>query len=193
MTFTLVATDICFHWFGINIQFLTSYTRSRQEGFCRKADLRNLAKFKGKQLCQSLFFDKVPGLSTFLQNTSVRLPLHIVLISPLYFYVIINIILPFMFPAILYKRFHKLHKKWSFPLRISPVHVTKSAGNCVFYHIYWRNPQWKTSFFVQWHSNPSLITLHVNRPFILRPSLYINKDIFRTLSILYDGAFLENS
>ena len=68
MTFTLVATDICFHWFGINIQFLTSYTRSRREGFCRKADLRNLAKFKGKQLCQSLFFDKVPGLSTFLPH-----------------------------------------------------------------------------------------------------------------------------
>ena len=37
-----------------------------------------------------------------------------------------------------------LHKKWSFPLRISSVNVTKSAGN-----FYWRNPWWKTSFFVQ--------------------------------------------
>ena len=33
-----------------------------------------------------------------------------------------------------------LHKKWSFPMRISPVNVTKSAENCGFGHIYWRNP-----------------------------------------------------
>ena len=33
-----------------------------------------------------------------------------------------------------------LHKKWSFPLRISPVNVTKSAGNCAFGHIYRINP-----------------------------------------------------
>ena len=33
-----------------------------------------------------------------------------------------------------------LHKKWSFPLRISSVNVTKSAGKCRFSHIYWRNP-----------------------------------------------------
>ena len=32
-------------------------------------------------------------------------------------------------------------------LRISSVIVTKSEGNCS--HFYWRNPQWKTSFFVQ--------------------------------------------
>ena len=42
-----------------------------------------------------------------------------------------------------------LHKKWSFPLRISSVNVTKFTGNCGFGHIYWRNPLWKTSFFVQ--------------------------------------------
>ena len=33
-----------------------------------------------------------------------------------------------------------LHKKWSFSLWISPVNVTKSAGNCEFGYIYWRNP-----------------------------------------------------
>ena len=33
-----------------------------------------------------------------------------------------------------------LHKKRSFPLRISLVNVSKSAGNCGFAHIYWRNP-----------------------------------------------------
>ena len=32
-----------------------------------------------------------------------------------------------------------LHKKWSFPLRISSVNVTKPAVSFVFGHIYWRN------------------------------------------------------
>ena len=32
-----------------------------------------------------------------------------------------------------------LHKKRSFPLRISSVNVTKSAVSCKFGHIYWRN------------------------------------------------------
>ena len=32
-----------------------------------------------------------------------------------------------------------LHKKWSFPLKISLVNVTKSALSCRFGHIYWRN------------------------------------------------------
>ena len=32
-----------------------------------------------------------------------------------------------------------LHKKWSFPLLISSVNVTKSAVSCGFGHIYWRN------------------------------------------------------
>ena len=40
-----------------------------------------------------------------------------------------------------------LHKKWSFPLRISSVNVTKSTDSCGFGHIYWRNPSCKTSFF----------------------------------------------
>ena len=42
-----------------------------------------------------------------------------------------------------------LHKKWSFPLMISSVNVTKFAGNCGFGHIYWKNPSWKTLFFEQ--------------------------------------------
>ena len=35
---------------------------SRSEVFCKKGVLRNFAKFIGKRLCQSLFFDKVAGL-----------------------------------------------------------------------------------------------------------------------------------
>ena len=36
---------------------------SRSEVFCRKGVLRNFAKFTGKQLRQSFFFNKVTGLS----------------------------------------------------------------------------------------------------------------------------------
>ena len=32
------------------------------EMFCKTGILRNFAKFKGKHLCQSLFFNKVVGL-----------------------------------------------------------------------------------------------------------------------------------
>ena len=32
---------------------------SHSEGFCKKVVLKNLAKFTGKPLCQSLFFNKV--------------------------------------------------------------------------------------------------------------------------------------
>ena len=33
-----------------------------------------------------------------------------------------------------------LYKKWSFPLRIFSINVTKSAGTCGFSYIYWRKP-----------------------------------------------------
>ena len=45
-------------------------------------------------------------------------------------------------------------QKMKFPLRISHVNVTKFAANCGFGHIYWRDPWWKTSFFVQYHLMP---------------------------------------
>ena len=38
------------------------YRSSRPEVFCKKGVLRNFAKFTGKRLCQSLFFNKVAGL-----------------------------------------------------------------------------------------------------------------------------------
>ena len=55
----------------------------------RKGVLRNFAKFTGKHLCQSLYFNKVAGLrpegcefceiskNTFLQNKSGRLRLSL--------------------------------------------------------------------------------------------------------------------
>ena len=36
---------------------------------CKKGALRHFAKFTGKHLCQSLFFDKVADLSKFLRTT----------------------------------------------------------------------------------------------------------------------------
>ena len=43
---------------------------SRPEVFCEKDVLRNFAKFTGKHLCQSLFFNKIAGLrpATLLKN-----------------------------------------------------------------------------------------------------------------------------
>ena len=69
---------------------------SRPELFCKKGVLKHFAKFTGKHLCQSLFFNKVAGLAVgrcfpvsfaqflrtpFLQNTSGRLLLKIRIIS----------------------------------------------------------------------------------------------------------------
>ena len=42
---------------------LWSIRSSRPDVFCKKGVLRNFAKFTGKHLCQSLFFNKVAGLS----------------------------------------------------------------------------------------------------------------------------------
>ena len=43
-----------------------TFRSSRLEVFSRKGVLRNFAKFTGKHLCQSLFFNKVAGLEFFL-------------------------------------------------------------------------------------------------------------------------------
>ena len=42
------------------------YRSSRPEMLCKKGVLRNFTKFKGKHLCQSLFFNKVAGLRRLL-------------------------------------------------------------------------------------------------------------------------------
>ena len=39
-----------------------SYGSSRPKVFCKNSVLRNFTKFTGKQLCQSLFLNKVAGL-----------------------------------------------------------------------------------------------------------------------------------
>ena len=42
--------------------------------------------------------------------------------------------------SIILLKINSLHKKWSFPLRISSVNMTKSAVSCGSGQIYWRNP-----------------------------------------------------
>ena len=49
---------------------------------------------------------------------------------------------------------YSLHKEWSFLLTISSVNVTKSTNSCAFVQICWKNPYWKTSYFV-WGFNQS--------------------------------------
>ena len=44
-------------------RFLVSDRSSRPDVFCKKGVLRNFTKFKGKHMCQSLYFNKVAGLS----------------------------------------------------------------------------------------------------------------------------------
>ena len=65
-------------------------------------------------------------------------------------------------------RFHwqTLHKKWSFPSRISSVNETKSAVSCGFGHIYWRNLRWKTFFCA------------------VRYEIFRNENVFGKLSLL---------
>ena len=68
-----------------------------------------------------------------------------------------------------------LHKKWSFPLSISSVNVTKSVVFCRLRHINWRNPQWKNSFFVQcyiWLSVCLSVCLYIYLSVCLSPCLY---------------------
>ena len=47
----------------ISISYLMSHRSSRLEVLCEKGVLENFTKFAGKQLCQSLFFNKFAGLA----------------------------------------------------------------------------------------------------------------------------------
>ena len=61
---------------------MTHFRSIHQRCSVKKGILRNFAKFTGKHLCQSLFFNKVAGEASFLQNTSGRLLLKIVFEDP---------------------------------------------------------------------------------------------------------------
>ena len=96
----VISLFCCKYISGIYLNMLGSqWQKQPPEVFCKKSVLRNFVKFTEKQLCQSLFFNKVAGLrpqsvtlfkkrtmtmvlswclrTTFLQNISRRLPLQI--------------------------------------------------------------------------------------------------------------------
>ena len=56
-------------WVWVSNCKMCNFQKKPPEMFCKKGVLRNFAKYTGKHLCQSLFFDKVVGL----QSTSKRL------------------------------------------------------------------------------------------------------------------------
>ena len=106
------------------------------------------------------------------------------------------------------KKHFLLHKKWSFPLRVFSVNMTKSAVFCRFGYIYWRNTYRKTSFFAvsYWmcaFASKSLITavftLTLPTPYISENNIKIkiNSNFYfhtslRCLQRFYEGyeAFL---
>ena len=51
------------------------FRSSRPEVFCQKGVLRNFAKFTGKHLCQSLFFNKITDGAFFTEHLFYRAPL----------------------------------------------------------------------------------------------------------------------
>ena len=44
---------------------------SRLEVFCKEGVLRNFVKFTGKQLCQSLLFNKAAGTCNFIKKEAL--------------------------------------------------------------------------------------------------------------------------
>ena len=102
-------------------------------------------------------------------------------------------------------RFIRLHIKWSFPLKIFSVNMTKFAVSCQFGHIYWRNLWWKTpaqclffrilfDFFkcniqkcVSWNSYWELF---FNQTSVLQPANVIKKWSFLQIVIKTYACFL---
>ena len=75
---TIIKMNSAEFYFAVNFQItkkclailIENFRSSRPKMFCKKGVLKNFAKFTGKHLCQSLFFNKVVGLRPFFQNTS---------------------------------------------------------------------------------------------------------------------------
>ena len=84
----------------------------------------------------------------------------------------------------LLRKLFSLHKKWSFPLRISSVYVTEFAVSCRFGHVYWRIPKLKTSFLLQ------CLTM-----FWIQCSEYslYSRDVITTLPNIYDELFCADN
>ena len=57
--------------FDRGVKYLQKYRSSLPEVFCKRGVLENLAKFTGKHLCQSPFFNKVAGLCNFIKKETL--------------------------------------------------------------------------------------------------------------------------
>ena len=70
-----------------------------------------------------------------------------------------------------------MHKKWSFPLRISSVIVTKSEVFCGFGQIYWRNPSFMQCCGI-WKIEKKFLCLYWKKPYeFLSVTKTVLKDI----------------
>ena len=150
------------------VSFFTPWKHQKTRGFlCLKQILKNESSFKVKPTSFLFFkttklqvycyilvfkhlfivnnqFTKIVStdivLVVFLLTLNRNLPIKINLITkPVPYYIHIYLSLILGIHPLKYKE-TALHKKRSFPLRISLVNLTKSAVSCGFRHIYYRNP-----------------------------------------------------
>ena len=99
--------------------------RSRPEVFCKKGVLRNFAKFKGKHLCQSLFFNKVADLhrcftvnfAKFLRTSFYK--------EHLWWLLLDNFRLFLIYVLQVNKTLHRLHE--------NPIELFEPLWACLFY------------------------------------------------------------
>ena len=75
--FLVIPSYIRLPWYLQNLIMLvcsvayTKYRSSHPEVFCEKGVLINFAKFTGKHLCQSLFFNKVAGACICVSKAAI--------------------------------------------------------------------------------------------------------------------------
>ena len=129
--------SLLFWWkqffFSKNVNLTFIYRSSRSEVFCKNCALKIFAKFTEKHLCQSLFFNKVAGLvfsceycKIFKNSFFYRPPPVAASVSTGRRQVTESN----SWDEWLAWRVRSdctMHKKWSFPLRISSVNATKPA------------------------------------------------------------------
>ena len=117
------------------------FRSSHPEVLCKKDVLKNFAKFKGKHLHQSLFFNKITDLRpAALLKKGLRhrcFPLKNTFFIETLRWLLLKVFLLFDIcsaerPSPICLRGLAMHKKLIFPIRIYSVNVTKSG----FGHIY---------------------------------------------------------
>ena len=94
---------------------------SRPEVFCKKDVLRNFAKFTGKHLCQSLFYNKVASLRPAIVHrtpvvaASETFSLSVSLSLSLYIYIFTSYLITFYLNIYIFQGFSFLHLEITLP------------------------------------------------------------------------------